>query len=151
MNVVLMGACNNSSLTCSSLGYMLLTMIMPNVCWTFPCRTTSSVSIASRTQTYIDHALINSHVFNESEELNASIQVSRVKCGTHRRHGSRDHGESDEGSAWMNYTRCSGVLCDMTRPENLKGKVNKTVVRPNVPENNRETSQMVWTCYREGG
>ena len=33
-------------------------------------------------------------------------------------------------SAWRNWKRCSGVLCDRRMPVKLKGKVYKTVVRP---------------------
>ena len=33
-------------------------------------------------------------------------------------------------TAWMNWKRCSGVLCDRRMPVKLKGKVYKTVVRP---------------------
>ena len=32
-------------------------------------------------------------------------------------------------AAWINWKRCSGVLCDMWMPVELKGKVYKTVVR----------------------
>ena len=31
--------------------------------------------------------------------------------------------------AWINWKRCSGVLCDRRMPVKLKGKVYKTVVR----------------------
>ena len=33
-------------------------------------------------------------------------------------------------SAWRNWKRCNGVLCDRRMPVKLKGKVYKTVVRP---------------------
>ena len=33
-------------------------------------------------------------------------------------------------AAWINWKRCSGVLCDRRMPVKLKGKVYKTVVRP---------------------
>ena len=33
-------------------------------------------------------------------------------------------------AAWKNGNMCSGVLCDRRRPVKLKGKVDKTVVRP---------------------
>ena len=35
-------------------------------------------------------------------------------------------------AAWINWKRCSGVLCDRRMPVKLKGKVYKTVVRPAV-------------------
>ena len=33
-------------------------------------------------------------------------------------------------AAWRNWERCSGVLCDMSMPVKIKGKVYKTVARP---------------------
>ena len=33
-------------------------------------------------------------------------------------------------AGWMNWTKCSGVLCDTRMPVKLKGKVYRTVVRP---------------------
>ena len=33
-------------------------------------------------------------------------------------------------AAWINWKRCSGVMCDRRMPVKLKGKVYKTVVRP---------------------
>ena len=33
-------------------------------------------------------------------------------------------------AAWGHWKRCSGVLCDRRMPVKLKGKVDKTVVRP---------------------
>ena len=33
-------------------------------------------------------------------------------------------------AAWINWMRCSGVLCNRRMPVKLKGKVYKTVVRP---------------------
>ena len=35
-------------------------------------------------------------------------------------------------AAWKNWKRCSGVLCDRRMPVKLKGKVYKTVVRPDL-------------------
>ena len=34
------------------------------------------------------------------------------------------------GAGWMNWKKCSGVLCDRRMPVKLKGKVYRTVVRP---------------------
>ena len=37
------------------------------------------------------------------------------------------------GSGWMNWKKCSGVLCDKRMPVKLKGKVYRTViVRPSM-------------------
>ena len=33
-------------------------------------------------------------------------------------------------AAWINWKRCSGVMCGRRMPVKLKGKVYKTVVRP---------------------
>ena len=33
-------------------------------------------------------------------------------------------------AAWINWKRCSGVMCDRRMPVKLKGKVYKTGVRP---------------------
>ena len=35
-------------------------------------------------------------------------------------------------AAWGNWKRCSGVLCDRRMPVKQKGKVYKTVVRPDM-------------------
>ena len=34
------------------------------------------------------------------------------------------------GAGWMNWKKCSGVLCDKMMPVKLKAKVYRTVVRP---------------------
>ena len=34
------------------------------------------------------------------------------------------------GAGWRNWKKCSGELCDRRMPVKLKGKVNKTVIRP---------------------
>ena len=34
------------------------------------------------------------------------------------------------GAGWMNWKKCSGVLCDKRMAVKLKGKVYRTVVRP---------------------
>ena len=33
-------------------------------------------------------------------------------------------------AGWMNWKKCSGVLCDKRMPVKLKGEVYRTVVRP---------------------
>ena len=34
------------------------------------------------------------------------------------------------GAGWMNWNKCSGVLCDKRMPVKLKREVYRTVVRP---------------------